>query len=714
MSLEETKISTSLSRLDNIEKLKGTSNYQKWKQEFEYELKLLGVWHYIARDNARPAEGGEAWDIAQDKIVTMLKLRCERNPRFKIKDATNAHAAWKTLEEFKPRGSGMLNSAFVKLHQINLADCNNDPQTYADKFVEALESFDTLSSKIHFNENWKIHRFHFGLGSLYNAYCEQYNQTHDAFNDEDEAKFTLDYAITRFLNTVTNPTNVSNSSTAETQALAALVNGTFAHTPQSVLALVAAGAAEVRIQPGCHAGNSRTWTQTAKHCKHCNRDYHDITTCDELKNNRNNENNRGGSGRGRGGRGGRGRGRGRGGRGGNNNNNSNNNSNKDGNDDKPAEGATAAAAFTSRAFSFMALTDQPNSSSSATALEAMAQTSAVSTAAALSALYFIDCACTQHVCHDRSAFQSITPFATPPRVEGVAGHINAEGYGRIYLECKGSGGKKRTLVVDNVWYVPNSKFNLISQGQLEEQGISLSFVPGGIGVGEHGIVFKRQRNRLYALDTWVTSPVCLAVINGDIPAYNESPTAAVSALATDNDISEPQINEETLRMWHSRHGYLGYQNLKKLAKMSVGMDLSIPPPKDACEPCSIANMKVETHKRHIAPGRWENDLIHSDLQGPFKSSHDGYKWMVTFLDDYILRSGVYFLSNKDGPTVLAAFKSFLNEVEHGECKCTRLRSDCGTEYDNYAMYAFRLSKGITWEGVVPGEPQMNGKSERLG
>ena len=30
------------------------------------------------------------------------------------------------------------------------------------------------------------------------------------------------------------------------------------------------------------------------------------------------------------------------------------------------------------------------------------------------------------------------------------------------------------------------------------------------------------------------------------------------------------------------------------------------------------------------------------------------------------------------------------------------------------MEAFRLSKGITWEGTVPGNPQMNGKSERLG
>ena len=101
---------------------------------------------------------------------------------------------------------------------------------------------------------------------------------------------------------------------------------------------------------------------------------------------------------------------------------------------------------------------------------------------------------------DRSVFQTFTPFATPAKINGIAGHILAEGVGRIRLECKGLGGK-RTLIIDNVWYVPTSKFNLISQGQLKDQGISLSLIPGGIGIREHSIVFKRQRNRLYTLNT---------------------------------------------------------------------------------------------------------------------------------------------------------------------------------------------------------------------
>lgn len=69
--------------------------------------------------------------------------------------------------------------------------------------------------------------------------------------------------------------------------------------------------------------------------------------------------------------------------------------------------------------------------------------------------------------------------------------------------------------------------------------------------------------------------------------------------------------------------------------------------------------------------------------------------MITFLNDKTLRFDVYFMPDKAGPMVLGALKLFLNQVEHGDCRCARLRSDCGTEYDNYDMYAYRLFKGIT-------------------
>ena len=70
-----------------------------------------------------------------------------------IRSETNTHTAWITLKKFKPRGSGIFNSTFRKLNNVNLAGCDNDPQTYTDNFMEVLEEFDTLSEKLHFDEN---------------------------------------------------------------------------------------------------------------------------------------------------------------------------------------------------------------------------------------------------------------------------------------------------------------------------------------------------------------------------------------------------------------------------------------------------------------------------------------------------------------------------------------------------------------------------------
>ena len=84
----------------------------------------------------------------------------------------------------------------------------------------------------------------------------------------------------------------------------------------------------------------------------------------------------------------------------------------------------------------------------------------------------------------------------------------------------------------------------------------------------------------------ITSPISICVTRKGpkIPP--------VTALAAD---PEPQINKETLRMWHSRHGYLGYQNLKKLAKIYIGIDLTIPSLNDTYELYSIANIKVKLY-----------------------------------------------------------------------------------------------------------------------
>ena len=54
------------------------------------------------------------------------------------------------------------------------------------------------------------------------------------------------------------------------------------YNSRAIIALVASGKSEFRIQKGAHPGNSRVITHVVKYCTHCKKDYHDTDTCEVL------------------------------------------------------------------------------------------------------------------------------------------------------------------------------------------------------------------------------------------------------------------------------------------------------------------------------------------------------------------------------------------------------------------------------------------------
>ena len=114
----------------------------------------------------------------------------------------------------------------------------------------------------------------------------------------------------------------------------------------------------------------------------------------------------------------------------------------------------------------------------------------------------------------------------------------------------------------------------------------------------------------------------------------------------------------------------------------------------------------------MEPGKHPLDLIHSDVQGPFKEAANGAKYLVTFHCDFDRRSHVSLLRSKDG--VFQAFLNYKKQNEYGD-KCIKsLRSDNGGEYNSVEFDKFRLENGMGWEPTVPGNLEQNGKAERLG
>lgn len=310
---------------------------------------------------------------------------------------------------------------------------------------------------------------------------------------------------------------------------------------------------------------------------------------------------------------------------------------------------------------------------------------AISANSPLSKLWIWDTGTSRHSTNDRSLFLNFWPIANPRPVRSLGGAVIPQGIGDIKLECKDRTGVITPLLLRDAHFMPDSGVNLISQRQVQREGCALKIVSAGIEIGPDQVMAELIENNLYILDT------------SNFPLL-------LSSLAA--------VNPETLKLWHSRLGHLGKQNIFRLITMSKRIDLSKPPPTDACLPCSQAKMHVEPHKDKIEPGKYFLDLIHSDVSGPYIQSCSGAKYYVTFLDDYDKTSEFILLSSKDG--VLAAFDLFRKRNKHGENRIRRLRTDGGGEYDSHAFKDYRDKHGIRWEATVPGNPQMNGAAERLG
>lgn len=120
--------------------------------------------------------------------------------------------------------------------------------------------------------------------------------------------------------------------------------------------------------------------------------------------------------------------------------------------------------------------------------------------------------------------------------------------------------------------------------------------------------------------------------------------------------------------------------------MSEEIDLSKPPPNDACIPCTIATLQSEPHKGTIEPGKHFLDLVHSDVVGPLQIAHTGARYAVTFLDDFHKVSEVYFLKEK--ADVFKAVKHYCDHYERGDNRIRRLRTDWGGEYSSEAWDEF--------------------------
>ncbi|RVW96404.1 Retrovirus-related Pol polyprotein from transposon TNT 1-94 [Vitis vinifera] len=239
-------------------------------------------------------------------------------------------------------------------------------------------------------------------------------------------------------------------------------------------------------------------------------------------------------------------------------------------------------------------------------------------------------------------------------------------FGKVYLadgsalDVVGLGDVRISLPNWSVWllekvqHIPDLRRNLISVGQLDDEGHAILFVGGTWKVTKGARVLARGKK---------TGTLYMTSCSRD--------TIAVADASTDTSL------------WHRRLGHMRKQK------------------------------KVSFLKTSRTPKAEKLELVHTDLWGPSPvASLGGSRYYITFIDDSSRKVWVYFLKNKSD--VFETFKKWkaMVETETGlKVKC--LRSDNGGEYIDGGFSEYCAAQGIRMEKTIHGTPQQNGVAERM-
>ena len=98
-----------------------------------------------------------------------------------------------------------------------------------------------------------------------------------------------------------------------------------------------------------------------------------------------------------------------------------------------------------------------------------------------------------------------------------------------------------------------------------------------------------------------------------------------------------------------------------------------------CECCVMGRQKVIFHNKFITLGILSGEFVYSDLIKPLIFiGFNGYKYFVTFKDDFICYSEIYCIRHKSETFIMfLRFKAYLKSRDYRIC---RIRLDNENEY----------------------------------
>ena len=197
------------------------------------------------------------------------------------------------------------------------------------------------------------------------------------------------------------------------------------------------------------------------------------------------------------------------------------------------------------------------------------------------------------------------------------------GKGNAKVKLYDVNGNLQDVVLNNALYIPSYNQNIFSVPAALEKGASISLDKDVKHFrAPNGTLFDiEQQGRLFYL----------------------------------NSVFSSQNKAGTLMEWHKIMGHCNFNDLRKLQGVVDGIKIA---DDQQCE-CAICTQGKMCQFRNRKPDERAKDpleFVHCDLAGPFDPvAKDGFKYALSFVDDYTGINMVYFLKQKSD-TVEAAQK----------------------------------------------------------
>ncbi|SPO29799.1 uncharacterized protein UTRI_10282 [Ustilago trichophora] len=305
--------------------------------------------------------------------------------------------------------------------------------------------------------------------------------------------------------------------------------------------------------------------------------------------------------------------------------------------------------------------------------------------------WILDSGASSHMTNRRDLFNKIDMKDTKMKIKTATGQtIDVKGVGEVDFIPIINGEQGEVVTFTDVLYAPKLDTNLISLTTL----LNIS-----------DITFDKKNEDVVATIMQDNEVILQCRLEDNTMILNGDTTKMEHVFST-------TVTHDALSNWHNCLGHASLKSVKEAIELTSGIKVPNMVKRIHCEICEAGKSTRKPFDTSETKSNVQLELIHSDVMGPFEESTEGYKYIVTLIDDFSRYTTVQGLVTKG--EVPRVFRDYLQTMETRTGRQIRaLQSDGGGEFVNQVLSDLMQRHGITHRKTVPYTPQQNGVAERM-